>query len=264
MGTAAWYQFLHQTATALAAVPAAELALQLFLACAQSASEEAGLEVTAYEFLEQVGAAGRRGAWVGRPGLCRGAGRLARPLPSRRALAPPPSAAPQQAFLLYEEAIPDSRGEARALASILGTLNACYVFGPEERGALAHKAAAYCAKLLRRTDQCLAALACSHLHWQPEREGRMPTRDEAAVLACLKRALKAANAAQQQARAAGAGWLLAGKRVQPAPGVWVVGGAACLPVTPAPSPLALPPRRSWRCRRGRATPRPRAPCLWRS
>lgn len=55
MGTAQWYRFLHQTATELAGVPAAELALQLFLTCAHSASEEAGQEVTAYEFFEQVG-----------------------------------------------------------------------------------------------------------------------------------------------------------------------------------------------------------------
>jgi predicted exporter len=40
VGTAKWYQFLHQTATALANVPAAELALQLFLTCAHSASGE--------------------------------------------------------------------------------------------------------------------------------------------------------------------------------------------------------------------------------
>ena len=49
-----WYQFLHGTITALANVPAAEMALQLFLTAAHSASEEAGLELTAYEFFEQV------------------------------------------------------------------------------------------------------------------------------------------------------------------------------------------------------------------
>ncbi len=38
VGTARWYQFLHQTASELSAVPAAELALQLFLTCAHSAS----------------------------------------------------------------------------------------------------------------------------------------------------------------------------------------------------------------------------------
>lgn len=38
VGCTAWYQFLHRTASELAAVPAAELALQLFLTCAHSAS----------------------------------------------------------------------------------------------------------------------------------------------------------------------------------------------------------------------------------
>lgn len=42
VGTARWYQFLHQTASELANVPAAELALQLFLTCAHSASGEWG------------------------------------------------------------------------------------------------------------------------------------------------------------------------------------------------------------------------------
>ncbi|KAI7841140.1 hypothetical protein COHA_005110 [Chlorella ohadii] len=152
---ATWYRFLHQTASELAAVPAAELALQLFLTCAHSASEEAGLDVTAYEFFEQ-------------------------------------------AFVLYEESIPDSRQEVRALQSIMGTLNRCYAIAPEERAALCHKAASYCAKLLKRVDQCQAVLACSHLHWQPEKEGKQAARDEQGVLSCLKRALKIANAAQQQ------------------------------------------------------------------
>lgn len=79
----------------------------------------------------------------------------------------------------------------------------CYVFGADERAALAHKASSYCAKLLKRTDQCQALLACSHLHWQPAIEGKRAVRDEQAVLSCLKRALKVANAAQQQLAVAG-------------------------------------------------------------
>lgn len=43
-----------QTATALAEAPAAEMAMELFLAAAQAASEEARLEMVAYEMLEQV------------------------------------------------------------------------------------------------------------------------------------------------------------------------------------------------------------------
>ena len=40
------------------------------------------------------------------------------------------------------------------------------MFAPDERAALAHKAASYSVKLLRRGDQCLALLAASHLYWQ--------------------------------------------------------------------------------------------------
>ena len=73
-----------------------------------------------------------------------------------------------QAFTLYEEAVPDTKSEVAALHSIAGALHACRVFGPDSRGALAHKATGFSAKLLRRGDQCRAVLACSHLFWQPE------------------------------------------------------------------------------------------------
>lgn len=170
----AWFQLLHAAISSLASIPGAEpAALQLHLAAAAAASEEAGLELVAYEFFEQ-------------------------------------------AFTLYEEGIPDSRAEIRALHAIAGTLHRCRVFGGDNREALAHKASSYCAKLLKRYDQCLAVLACSHLHWQEEggpaaagageeRDGEggggaAPggVRDAAGVLSCLKRALRVANAAQQQ------------------------------------------------------------------
>ena len=38
-----------------------------------------------------------------------------------------------QAFILYEEAVPDSKGEVTALQSIVGTLHRCRVFGPDNR-----------------------------------------------------------------------------------------------------------------------------------
>ncbi len=49
-------------------------------------------------------------------------------------------------------------------------LRRCYVFSGDNREALSHKAGTYCAKLLKRTDQCLAVLSCSHLHWQAPAE----------------------------------------------------------------------------------------------
>ncbi|PSC73631.1 vacuolar sorting-associated 35B-like [Micractinium conductrix] len=206
VGTAQWYAFLHQTVSELAGVPAAELALPLFLLCALSASEEAALEATAYEFFEQ-------------------------------------------AFVLYEEAIPDSRQEVRALHSIMGTLNRCYIFSGEERAALAHKASSYCSKLLKRTDQCSAVLAAAHLHWQPAppaaaaegaaaaaAEERPPARDEQGVMACLKRALKLANAAQQQLAVAAKPRPRAASR---AAAGGEAGGAVAGPPMLAPSPSSL-------------------------
>ena len=71
-----------------------------------------------------------------------------------------------QAFVLYEEAIPDSKAEVTALQSIVGVLHRCRVFTPESRDTLVHKATGYSAKLLKKPDQCRAVCACSHLFWQ--------------------------------------------------------------------------------------------------
>jgi len=186
-----WYRFLHKAISATADARAAELALNLFLSAALSSSEDARLEMTSYEFFEQ-------------------------------------------AFTLFEESIPDSKQEVRALQNIVTTLHRCRVFTEDNRGALVHKAMSYCSKLLKRTDQCLAVLSCAHLYWQQhdeteesglkdddEENGRKkneaeeekkdqeqqggfqnpqqaPVRDSQGVLSCLKRALKLANAAQQQ------------------------------------------------------------------
>ncbi|CAL5218743.1 g459 [Coccomyxa viridis] len=182
-------QFVHRCAAQLGdAGESAEMALQLFLTAAYSASEHAKSELIAYEFFEQ-------------------------------------------AFVLFEESIPDSAAERTALSSIVGALHGCRVFSPDSRSTLVHKATGYSAKLLRKADQCRAVLACSHLHWQDNHtEGdqgwntddavahngdsaasqdshedsssaspvQPPVRDGDQVMVCLKRALKIAHAAQQQ------------------------------------------------------------------
>ncbi len=86
------------------------------------------------------------------------------------------------------------------------TAHRCYVFTAENRDALVGSATAYASKLLKRSDQCKAVCACSHLSWQPPRPDtspklantQPPVRDVQKVLACLKRAIKIANAAKQQ------------------------------------------------------------------
>lgn len=72
----------------------------------------------------------------------------------------------EQAFILYEEAIPDSNAERSALQSIVGALQRTRIFSPESRDSLVHKATGYSAKLLKKVDQCRAVCACSHLFWQ--------------------------------------------------------------------------------------------------
>jgi Vacuolar protein sorting-associated protein 35 len=169
-------QFVHGIGAELAELAQeAEMALQLFLTAAHCASEEAHLEMIAYEFFEQVGdlffsrhqterllaALGRLalGAWLAHAqGL-----RMVVPGDAQRF-----PCILRQAFILYEEAIPDSRGEVTALQSIVGTLQRCHIFTADNRGALVHKATGYSAKLLKRADQCRAVCACSHLFWQDD------------------------------------------------------------------------------------------------
>ena len=110
IGLDLWFRALHSSATALAeAAQATGPALGLFLEGAAAASEQAGLEIVAYEFTEQaslppacVDAYGRRC----RSAMCRPARATCR----------------VQAFLLYEESMPDSKQEVRALHRIMGTL----------------------------------------------------------------------------------------------------------------------------------------------
>ena len=83
-----------------------------------------------------------------------------------------------QAFILYEESIPDSNAERRALHSIVGALQRCTTLSSESRDTLVHKAKGYSAKLLKKSDQCRAICACSHLFWQtgPEVGPHSPSR----------------------------------------------------------------------------------------
>ena len=80
-----------------------------------------------------------------------------------------------------------------ALQLIIGSLQRCTVFGSENRASLVHKATGYSAKLLKKPDQCRAVYTCAHLFWHDTDETLC---DAESVLACLKRALKIANAAQ--------------------------------------------------------------------
>ncbi|KAG4931797.1 hypothetical protein JHK84_048790 [Glycine max] len=69
----------------------------------------------------------------------------------------------------------------------------------EYQGNHSTSAPKYSAKLLKKPDQCRAVYACSHLFWVDDQDG---IKDGERVLLCLKRALRIANAAQQMANAA--------------------------------------------------------------
>lgn len=72
----------------------------------------------------------------------------------------------EQAFLLFEESIADNLDQIQNLHSIIATLHKCLIFDKEERDILVHKSTAYCSKLMRKSDQCAAVLACAFLYWQ--------------------------------------------------------------------------------------------------
>ncbi|XP_022923181.1 vacuolar protein sorting-associated protein 35A-like [Cucurbita moschata] len=103
-----------------------------------------------------------------------------------------------QAYILYEEEISDSKAQVTALHLIIGTLQKMHVFGVENRDTLTHKATGYSAKLLKKSDQCRAVYACSHLFWLDDHDNM---KDGERVMLCLKRALRIANAAQQMSNA---------------------------------------------------------------
>ncbi|KAI8913261.1 vacuolar protein sorting-associated protein 35 [Gorgonomyces haynaldii] len=99
-----------------------------------------------------------------------------------------------QAFLVYEEAISESRAQFRAINLIIATLHSTTVFGYENYETLITKSAIHCARLLRRVDQCRGLVLASHLFWADasvERDEDKPVyQDGKRVLECLQKALK--------------------------------------------------------------------------
>ncbi|KAG8908093.1 Vacuolar protein sorting-associated protein 35 [Tulasnella sp. 403] len=114
-----------------------------------------------------------------------------------------------QAFSVYEEAIPDSRGQLHAITTIMSTLQGARVFGVDNYDTLITKAALHGAKLLKKPHQATAVLAASHLWWQndwpegeskteTEEEARRPLRDGQRVLECLQKALRIASSSIEE------------------------------------------------------------------
>ena len=163
---------MHQTTQALAEIPRAEAALRLYLQCAQAASD-CNLEPVTYEFMERAYEIFEESIPGENP-------EAVRDLWSWLALIP-------------SVGVADSKAQVTALQLIIGSLQRCTVFGSENRASLVHKATGYSAKLLKKPDQCRAVYTCAHLFWHDTDETLC---DAESVLACLKRALKIANASQ--------------------------------------------------------------------
>ncbi|KAJ1448596.1 vacuolar protein sorting-associated protein 35 [Pelagophyceae sp. CCMP2097] len=106
-----------------------------------------------------------------------------------------------QAFILYEDELPDSKAQLKALHSMVGTLLAARGFDDGDYDALATKTTQYCAKLLKKPDQCRMVANCSHLFWVSQKRGldadgtpaNAPFRDSRRVLECLQRSIKIAD-----------------------------------------------------------------------
>ena len=124
-----------------------------------------------------------------------------------------------QAFILYEDELPDSKAQLQALHLMVGTLLQSSGFDAPDYDALATKTTQYAAKLFKKPDQCRMVATCSHLFWSgpppeapPKPEGDLldgddddaataPAEEPAAapgdarrVLECLQKSLKIADA----------------------------------------------------------------------
>jgi len=97
-----------------------------------------------------------------------------------------------QAFVVYEEELPDSRAQSSAMTLISATISSMGGFSQEHYETLATSATQYSAKLLKKPMQSRAVCLCSRLFWPVV--GSEDNRNPKRVLECLQRALKIADA----------------------------------------------------------------------
>ncbi|KAK9462113.1 vacuolar protein sorting-associated protein 35 [Lipomyces oligophaga] len=111
-----------------------------------------------------------------------------------------------QAYVVFEEALTDSRAQFQALIVIAGALHSTRNFSKESYETLITKNALFGSKLLKKPDQCRAVYFASHLWWaveipvRGEEEGKTALyRDGKRVLECLQRGLRVADACMDSA-----------------------------------------------------------------
>jgi len=104
-----------------------------------------------------------------------------------------------QAFVIFENEIPDSKAQVNAVDLLIGTIQNLRCFGEENYDTLVTKCAQHSSKLLKKPDQARAIYLCSHLFWSG-RAGEKPYHDGKRVLECLQKSLKIADACMNQSQ----------------------------------------------------------------
>jgi vacuolar protein sorting-associated protein 35 len=99
-----------------------------------------------------------------------------------------------QSFLAYESHISDSEQQFQAIMQITATLQQMRGFSEDNYSVLISKCATHSNKQMLKPHACRAVYTCAHLFWQQGTEEEPGHQDEKRVLACLKKAIKIANA----------------------------------------------------------------------
>mmetsp|Transcript_9766 Transcript_9766/g.19141 ORF Transcript_9766/g.19141 Transcript_9766/m.19141 type:complete len:766 (+) Transcript_9766:3139-5436(+) len=92
-----------------------------------------------------------------------------------------------EALLIYEDEVSTSESKQTALQLISGTLIGLKYFSDDNYETLITNTAQYCARLLKKQDQCASIVQCTHLFWNTA------IRNERRVTECLKKAVKIAD-----------------------------------------------------------------------
>jgi vacuolar protein sorting-associated protein 35 len=92
-----------------------------------------------------------------------------------------------EALLIYEDEISTSESKQAALQVISGTLIGLKYFSDDNYETLITNTAQYCARLLKKQDQCASIVQCTHLFWNET------SKHERRVTECLKKAVKIAD-----------------------------------------------------------------------
>lgn len=72
-------------------------------------------------------------------------------------------------LVFYQDQLSDTKEKKAAITLIVGHLNCMRNIGDDNYDTLVENTAQYGAKLLRKSDQCLAILKCSHMFYNAKK-----------------------------------------------------------------------------------------------